>query len=114
MYLKIAHIQYILTYTFIGVHTSIQYIHAVQTYIHAVHTYIHAVHTYIHAVHTYIHAVHTYIHAVHTYIHTYIQVTECKLAGEAVLNLLQKDIKPRDIMTRKAFENAITLVMVGT
>jgi len=35
------------------------------------------------------------------------------LAGEAVRNLLEKDIKPRDIMTRKAFENAITLVMVG-
>ncbi len=29
-------------------------------------------------------------------------------AGVAVLNLIKKDIKPRDIMTRKAFENAIT------
>lgn len=37
---------------------------------------------------------------------------ECKMAGEAVLNLLKKDIKPRDIMTKKAFENAITLIMV--
>jgi dihydroxy-acid dehydratase len=41
-----------------------------------------------------------------------IKLTECKLAGEAVLNLLKKDIKPRDIMTKKAFENAITLVMI--
>ena len=30
------------------------------------------------------------------------------MAGAAVLNLLEKDIKPRDIMTRKAFENAIS------
>ncbi len=37
---------------------------------------------------------------------------ECKMAGEAVLNLLKKDIKPRDIMTKEAFENAITLVLV--
>jgi len=36
---------------------------------------------------------------------------ECKLAGSAILNLLKHDIKPRDIMTKKAFENAITLVM---
>jgi dihydroxy-acid dehydratase len=32
-------------------------------------------------------------------------------AGVAVLNLIEKDIKPRDIMTRKAFENAITVVI---
>ena len=32
-------------------------------------------------------------------------------AGAAVLNLIEKDIKPRDIMTRKAFENAITVVI---
>jgi dihydroxy-acid dehydratase len=37
---------------------------------------------------------------------------ECFDAGKAILNLLEKDIKPRDIMTRKAFENAITVVMV--
>jgi dihydroxy-acid dehydratase len=37
---------------------------------------------------------------------------ECKLAGDAILNLLKLDLKPRDIMTKKAFENAITLVMV--
>ena len=33
---------------------------------------------------------------------------DCEQAGAAVLELLKKDIKPRDIMTRKAFENAIT------
>ena len=32
-------------------------------------------------------------------------------AGEAVVNLLKKDIKPSDIMTKKAFENAITLII---
>lgn len=36
---------------------------------------------------------------------------ECANVGEAIKNLLEKDIKPRDIMTRQAFENAITLVM---
>ncbi len=36
---------------------------------------------------------------------------ECKTASEAIHLLLEKDIKPRDIMTMKAFENAITLVM---
>lgn len=37
---------------------------------------------------------------------------ECLDAGKAIRNLLEKDIKPRDIMTRKAFENAITVIMV--
>ena len=37
--------------------------------------------------------------------------TDCVRAGEAVLNLLDKDIKPSDIMTKKAFENAITLII---
>ena len=41
-----------------------------------------------------------------------LKIAECKLAGDAMLNLLKKDIKPRDIMTKKAFENAITIVMV--
>ena len=36
---------------------------------------------------------------------------DCRRAGEAVLELLKKDIKPRDIMTRKAFENAIRVVI---
>lgn len=37
---------------------------------------------------------------------------ECLDAGKAIKLLLEKDIKPKDIMTRKAFENAITMVMV--
>jgi dihydroxy-acid dehydratase len=37
---------------------------------------------------------------------------ECADAGKAIRLLLEKDIKPRDIMTMKAFENAITMVMV--
>ena len=37
---------------------------------------------------------------------------ECEAVGAAIKILLEKDIKPRDIMTRKAFENAITVVMV--
>ena len=32
-------------------------------------------------------------------------------AGEAVMNLLREDIRPSDILTRKAFENAVTLVV---
>lgn len=37
---------------------------------------------------------------------------ECIEAGKYIKLLLEKDIKPRDIMTRKAFENAITVIMV--
>jgi dihydroxy-acid dehydratase len=37
---------------------------------------------------------------------------ECIDAGKAIRLLLERDIKPRDIMTRKAFENAITMVAV--
>jgi dihydroxy-acid dehydratase len=36
---------------------------------------------------------------------------ECVAAGKAMAVLLERDIKPRDIMTRKAFENAMVLVM---
>lgn len=36
---------------------------------------------------------------------------DCRRAGKAVLNLLEKNIRPRDIMTREAFENAITVVI---
>ena len=36
---------------------------------------------------------------------------DAKDAGAAVVNLIEKGIKPRDIMTRKAFENAITVVI---
>jgi dihydroxy-acid dehydratase len=37
---------------------------------------------------------------------------ECLHAGNAIKILLEKDIKPKDIMTKKAFENAITTVMI--
>jgi dihydroxy-acid dehydratase len=37
---------------------------------------------------------------------------ECLAAGKAIRLLLEKDIKPSDIMTSKAFENAITVIMV--
>ena len=36
---------------------------------------------------------------------------DCERAGAAVLELLKKDIKPSDIMTKAAFENAITIVI---
>ncbi len=40
------------------------------------------------------------------------KLEECLRAGEAMRLLLERDIKPRDIMTRAAFENAMTLIMV--
>src|SRR6186997_3187437 len=40
------------------------------------------------------------------------KVEECKAAGNAIKLLLERDLKPRDIMTRKAFENAISTVMI--
>ena len=39
------------------------------------------------------------------------KLDECRAAGAAVRNLLEKDIKPRDIMTREAFENALVIIM---
>ena len=39
------------------------------------------------------------------------KVDDCRQAGEAVLNLIREDIKPLDIMTREAFENAISVVI---
>ena len=39
------------------------------------------------------------------------KLDDCRRAGEAVVELIRKDIKPRDIMTRKAFENAVTVVV---
>jgi len=39
------------------------------------------------------------------------KMDECFKAGAAIRKLLKKDIKPRDIMTRKAFENAMTIIM---
>lgn len=39
------------------------------------------------------------------------KIAECERAGEAVLNLLEQDIKPRDIITRPALENAVTMTV---
>ncbi|MDA7916662.1 dihydroxy-acid dehydratase [Opitutaceae bacterium] len=36
---------------------------------------------------------------------------DCERAGAAVMRMLADDVKPRDIMTRQAFENAITVCM---
>ena len=36
---------------------------------------------------------------------------DCIMSGSAIMNLLENDIKPSDIMTREAFENAITVVI---
>lgn len=36
---------------------------------------------------------------------------ECEEAGKAIRILLERDIKPSDIMTRKAFENALTIIV---
>ena len=36
---------------------------------------------------------------------------DCVTAGKAIMNLLEKDLKPSDIMTMEAFENAITVVI---
>ena len=40
------------------------------------------------------------------------KLQECYQAGAAIRLLMERDIKPREIMTRAAFENAITIVMV--
>ena len=39
------------------------------------------------------------------------KVADCHRAGEAVMHLIREDIKPLDIMTREAFENAIVVVI---
>ena len=39
------------------------------------------------------------------------KLEECLKSGEAIRTLLERDIKPRDIMTRAAFENAMVIVM---
>jgi len=39
------------------------------------------------------------------------KLQECLQAGAAIRHLLEEDIKPRDIMTRAAFENAMVMVM---
>jgi dihydroxy-acid dehydratase len=39
------------------------------------------------------------------------KIDECRRAGAAMQRLLELDLKPRDIMTRAAFDNAIVVVM---
>jgi dihydroxy-acid dehydratase len=39
------------------------------------------------------------------------KIAECRAAGAALLHLLERDIKPSDILTRQAFENAIRVVV---
>ena len=39
------------------------------------------------------------------------KLDDCRRAGKAVMNLIRNDIKPRDIMSREAFENAIAVVI---
>ncbi len=41
-----------------------------------------------------------------------LKLDECVRAGAAIRNLLELDLKPRDIMTREAFENAMVLISV--
>jgi len=40
-----------------------------------------------------------------------LKADECKMAGQAILNMLEQGIRPRSIMTRAAFENAMAVVM---
>ena len=37
--------------------------------------------------------------------------SDCRRAGEAVVRLVREGLKPRDILTRRSFENAITVVI---
>jgi dihydroxy-acid dehydratase len=39
------------------------------------------------------------------------KVEEARQAGRTLMRLLEEDVRPRDILTRKAFENAITVVL---
>lgn len=39
------------------------------------------------------------------------KIDECERAGKTILHLLERDLKPRDIMTREAFENAMVVVI---
>jgi dihydroxy-acid dehydratase len=36
---------------------------------------------------------------------------ECRRAGDAIRLLLERDLKPRDIVTKKSFENALVMIM---
>ncbi|CDH53018.1 dihydroxy-acid dehydratase [Lichtheimia corymbifera JMRC:FSU:9682] len=40
------------------------------------------------------------------------KIQECLRVGPAIRNLIQKNIRPKDILTPKAFENALTVIMV--
>ncbi len=40
------------------------------------------------------------------------KIDECQRIGKAIRHLLELDLKPRDIMTRKSFENAIRLIIL--
>jgi len=40
------------------------------------------------------------------------KMAECKDTGKAIMNLLENDLKPRDIVTRQSFENAMVLITV--
>jgi dihydroxy-acid dehydratase len=40
------------------------------------------------------------------------KLNDCHRVGKAILNVLAKDLKPREIMTREAFENAIRVIIV--
>jgi dihydroxy-acid dehydratase len=40
-----------------------------------------------------------------------VKLNDCNRAGAAVVELVKNDIKPSDIMTKKAFENAIKIVI---
>ncbi len=39
------------------------------------------------------------------------KMNECKQAGKAIYNLLEKDLKPRDIITRESLKNAVTMIV---
>ena len=39
------------------------------------------------------------------------KIKECESAGEAILNLLKHDIKPKDIITKKSLENAVAMII---
>jgi dihydroxy-acid dehydratase len=39
------------------------------------------------------------------------KIAECEAAGKAIKEILARDLKPRDIMTKAAFENAITVII---
>ena len=41
-----------------------------------------------------------------------LKLEECRKAGQAIYNLLEQDIKPRDIVTRESLENAMRVILV--